>query len=342
MSKQDFTNYINSWIGKGYDGDNFPKGFEIQCTDWPPKFIMDFAGLESPFGMRISGGAKDWFEDFGRSGARPQWGPEKIANTPSGFPMAGDIVVWGSNLGSGYGHVAVADFNDNPNVVNVIEQNGIGGGKGRGGDAIRRFQRPQAPLGWIRIPAIYNKIFKEEAPNVDSNTPINNWARNWDKRLQPWGEDDGNDYGHFRGLWYDKKYEQILNIFAERIRELQKPKPVTTSVDSIIKPHMPTISAPTNEAQAAPNLDKEIELAKEIETLKVDLELAKLQIVKKPAFEIPERLKSRKFWSAIFAVAYTITSVYKPELQSSVFEILSVIGVYIGVEGVNDIINPKK
>ncbi len=112
--------------------------------------------------------------------------------------MAGDIVVWGSNLGAGYGHVAVSDFNDNPNVVNVIEQNGIGGGKGRGGDAIRRFQRPQAPLGWIRIPAIYNKIFTSNSNNNDdmaiaqsilnklksNNFKLTNNGQDWYGRLQ--------------------------------------------------------------------------------------------------------------------------------------------------------------
>lgn len=214
MSQQNFTNYINSWIGKTYDGDNFPRGFEIQCTDWPPKFIMDFGGLESPFGMRISGGAKDWFEDFGRSGARPQWGPIKIANTPSGFPMAGDIVVWGSNLGAGYGHVAVSDFNDNPNVVNVIEQNGIGGGKGRGGDAIRRFKRPQAPIGWIRIPAIYNKIFTSNSNNNDMAIAQNilNKLKSNNFKITHNGQDW---YGRLQGLIDNRELVIFVNELAD-------------------------------------------------------------------------------------------------------------------------------
>ena len=116
MPQQDFTNYINNWIGQKYDGDNFPKGYEFQCTDWPAKFVLDWIG-QNPLGMRISGGAKDWFEDFGGSGARPEWNPQKIGNSSDGFPMAGDIVIWGSNLGAGFGHVAVSNFNDNPNVL---------------------------------------------------------------------------------------------------------------------------------------------------------------------------------------------------------------------------------
>jgi hypothetical protein len=178
--------------------------------------------------MRKSGGAKDWYEDFGNSGAKSEWQPQRIANSSTDYPMAGDIVVLGGQYGFGYGHVYVADFNDNPNVINGIEQNGgAGTGKGVGTDAIRRVPRYEAPLGWIRIPAIYNRIHGEDNQDkpqntFDINSIINTFANTWNNRLKPFWADDGNTFGTLRGRWYLQQYQEALNPLAEEIENQNK------------------------------------------------------------------------------------------------------------------------
>jgi len=156
-----FTNFIGPYIGTKYDIDSFPKGIIYQCTDWAARFVESFAGLGKPNIMLASGGAKDWFEDFGRSGAKMEWNPQKITNQPNNYPDAGDIVVWKGTTGNIYGHVAVADFGSTVNELKVIEQNGGNGlGQGTGTDAIRRQTgNYNNVLGWIRIPTIHKKIY---------------------------------------------------------------------------------------------------------------------------------------------------------------------------------------
>ena len=155
-----FNNFINSYVGGRTDIDGFPNGYIYQCTDWAARFVADFAGLGLPNTMQVSGGAKDWFEDFGRSGAKMFWNPQRIYNQVDNYPDAGDIVVWNSNFGQGYGHVTVADFGSTLSSLNVIEQNGVGNGQGTGADAIRRKNYGYGSvLGWIRIPAIHQKIY---------------------------------------------------------------------------------------------------------------------------------------------------------------------------------------
>jgi CHAP domain/Bacterial pre-peptidase C-terminal domain/PA14 domain len=156
-----FNDFINQYIGSKYDIDDVPAGIVYQCTDWAARFVESFGELGKPNIMRRSEGAKDWFEDFGNSGAKMEWNPQKINNAENNYPEAGDIVVWNSNMGSGYGHVAIADFGSTVRELRVIEQNGgYGGGQGTGEDAIRQKTYDYSSvLGWIRIPAIHQKIY---------------------------------------------------------------------------------------------------------------------------------------------------------------------------------------
>lgn len=60
---------------------------------------------------------------------------------------------------------------------------------------------------------------------------------------------------------------------------------------------------------------------------------------------MPKRLKSRKLWAAITALLYTITALYKPELQPLIPDVITIVTIYIGVQGAVDIVdtyNPKK
>ena len=148
---------INQYLGSRVDGDGYPVGAEYQCTDWVARFIKETTGLNTT-GMRISGGAKDIFQDWPNSFVRREWNTQAIANSVNNFPQPGDIVAWNGNMGGGFGHTAVCE-SANVNSFTVIEQNGgIGRGNGQGTDAIRRFTYPNYNnvLGWVRFPQITN------------------------------------------------------------------------------------------------------------------------------------------------------------------------------------------
>ena len=49
---------------------------------------------------------------------------EKIENSPNAYPQAGDIVCWNSNMGGGYGHIAIVkSSNKSEDSFTVFEQN---------------------------------------------------------------------------------------------------------------------------------------------------------------------------------------------------------------------------
>lgn len=152
---------LNKFIGSAVDGDGYPVGAKYQCTDWVARFVKE-AFDKNTTRMRVSGGAKDIFLDWPNSFVLPEWNTERIYNAPDNFPLQGDIIVWNSNMGGGYGHTAVVE-SANVNTVTVIEQNGGSGwGNGKGNDAIRRhlYGDYTNVLGWVRIAPI---IVPEEA-----------------------------------------------------------------------------------------------------------------------------------------------------------------------------------
>lgn len=92
--------FIDKWNGKGADWD---KSYGNQCVDLYRFYVNEVLGFAQTPPVP---GAKDiWTSDT------PNF--EKIANTPTGIPEPGDVMIWGSKYGP-YGHVAIvtkADLN---------------------------------------------------------------------------------------------------------------------------------------------------------------------------------------------------------------------------------------
>jgi len=154
---QPLNNFVDSWVDKNYDGDGYPLGAKYQCTDWVNYLITQFRGTAAGY---PGAAAKNAFTDIW---AR-QVGGTLIRNSttdPNSYPQPGDVVVWNSNMGGGYGHVAIADVGSNANTLKVIEQNGgLGIGSGKGSDAIRRktYANYANVIGWVRIPAVNRNV----------------------------------------------------------------------------------------------------------------------------------------------------------------------------------------
>ena len=112
MTQQDYQTLLNNFITK-YTG--------IQCGDTSQNFgqcvglselWMDTLNLNTPHeygnACDLLANANDNFD--------------VIYNTPTGIPLSGDIMVWGTSWGSGYGHTGIF-CSGNENTFNCFEQN---------------------------------------------------------------------------------------------------------------------------------------------------------------------------------------------------------------------------
>ena len=88
-----FDDFIQKYNGVGIDYDGY---YGNQCMDLYHQYVEEVLKLEHP---PASGAYKLW--DYSYSDYI------KIPNTPDDIPSKGDIVIWNSNAGGGWGHVAI-------------------------------------------------------------------------------------------------------------------------------------------------------------------------------------------------------------------------------------------
>lgn len=93
------TDFINKWTGKPVDTDGV---YPNQCMDLMHQYVYECLGLTDKL-LLAAPSAYQVFTAF-----KPEWGSffEKIDNTPTGVPEAGDLVFWDTTIGP-YGHVAI-------------------------------------------------------------------------------------------------------------------------------------------------------------------------------------------------------------------------------------------
>jgi len=93
--------FINKYNGqtKGYPTDNSYKG---ECLSIVKLYIKEILGFNPPPSGTNS--AYGYWSNF--PAPLPNYF-EKIPNTPSGVPQKGDIVIWSTAVGGGYGHIAI-------------------------------------------------------------------------------------------------------------------------------------------------------------------------------------------------------------------------------------------
>lgn len=90
MTLQDFFNKYN---GQGVD---FDGAYGNQCVDLAQFYNHDVVGAP-----RLTGNAVDIWNTY------PKDFYDRIANTPTNAPVAGDIIIWGASVGGGFGHIAI-------------------------------------------------------------------------------------------------------------------------------------------------------------------------------------------------------------------------------------------
>ncbi len=103
-----FDSWLNQSQGRALSIDN---NNSLDCVDVPKSWATFLFNIDwtKTIGW---GNAKDLY-----NGSSPSYF-DKIPNTPTGFPRAGDIIVWGINT---YGHIAVVISAD-VNTFTVLEQ----------------------------------------------------------------------------------------------------------------------------------------------------------------------------------------------------------------------------
>lgn len=97
MTLQEF---INKWTGKPVDTDGV---YPNQCMDLMHQYRMDVLGVQG-YGKLGQPSAYLVYSNFENLEGKELF--ERIPNTPTGVPKAGDIMVWGQGIGA-HGHVAI-------------------------------------------------------------------------------------------------------------------------------------------------------------------------------------------------------------------------------------------
>lgn len=123
--------FITKYTNKGIDYDG---AYGFQCVDLYRQYVKEVLGYPQ---SKPVPGAKDIWDSY-----LPEY-YERIANTPTGVPKVGDIMIWGSAYGS-YGHVAVVT-GANEKTFSCFSQNDpIGKLCG-----IKNYSSYKGVLGWL-------------------------------------------------------------------------------------------------------------------------------------------------------------------------------------------------
>src|SRR3990167_7524815 len=97
--KLSFDEFIAKNLGKMLDYDG---AFQGQCVDLYRFYVQDVLNFPQP---RAVAGAKDFWTNYETDPNLKNY-YKQVANTPTGVPEKGDIVLWNSGAGGGFGHVA--------------------------------------------------------------------------------------------------------------------------------------------------------------------------------------------------------------------------------------------
>jgi uncharacterized coiled-coil protein SlyX len=134
-----FDEFKSKWNGKGID---FDGAYGDQCMDLMHQYCVEVLGITDGR-VLAAPAAKDVWNT-------PVFGKDKfesIANSPTGVPQKGDIVLFGTEVGP-YGHVAIVQSAD-VNTVTTFDQNWSGHQYCE--TITHKYGGSQGVLGWLRF-----------------------------------------------------------------------------------------------------------------------------------------------------------------------------------------------
>lgn len=221
--------FIQKWNGKKNDYDG---AYENQCTDICKQWLSDL-------GYTVTGAwgnGKDW----DKNGSRPdlQW----IANTPTGVPKEGDIMVFG---GGSYGHVSIF-IDGNTSSFRSFDQNWPSGKLEPCGIFTHKYTGTIYVKGWLR-PLKYNptpQVDPKDARIAELTGQINDLVsqrENWNRERDALSDRIRNIEAQIGVLTEHLKDSQEANDgLKTRIKDLEtelakKPKQVIEYVNQYIE-----------------------------------------------------------------------------------------------------------
>lgn len=149
-----FQNFLNQYNGKYVDFDGV---YGAQCFDLVNKWSTALG--YRPFTGLYAYGIFD----------QPQGNYTQIRNSPTAVPQAGDIIVWNSRYGGGFGHTAIATGVGDTNSFESFDQNYP---TGTSSHLVRHSY--DGVIGWLRP----NKL-----TTGDNNMAVIGSGENWYARL---------------------------------------------------------------------------------------------------------------------------------------------------------------
>lgn len=102
--------FFNKYNGKGVDWDGY---YGFQCVDLYRQYVKEV--VDCPQSPGVTGAADIWDTYLNEYF-------DRIANTPEGVPIKGDILIWSKNAGGGFGHVSIASVG-NTDTFTSFDQN---------------------------------------------------------------------------------------------------------------------------------------------------------------------------------------------------------------------------
>jgi hypothetical protein len=99
--------FVKKYDGVGID---FDGAYGFQCMDLAHRYAVDVVGQDIP---AVPAAKDEWTKNIP--------GYDKIANSPTGLPQKGDIIIWGTEVGA-YGHIAIF-LEGNLNTFTSFDQN---------------------------------------------------------------------------------------------------------------------------------------------------------------------------------------------------------------------------
>lgn len=131
--------FIANYTGKRV---GVPWGYVGQCVSLVQRYLNECLGYD----MHARGNAKDWVNTLRNEG---------IAQAVGGTPQRGDIIVYGTAYGGGYGHLGIAVGNGN-----IFDQNNTSHNNGAAGQ--------------MRLFGTYTIMRPYKKPPYDTNTNTGN------------------------------------------------------------------------------------------------------------------------------------------------------------------------
>ena len=113
MSKRfDFLKHVNDvWFDKTVPHPvPDPNKLQGQCVQFIRWLFIHWMGLPDWKPVKDAKAANFWTQYENDHAMKNHW--EKISNTPDFLPREGDICIWNTNKGGGYGHIAMVYGDD--------------------------------------------------------------------------------------------------------------------------------------------------------------------------------------------------------------------------------------